>query len=242
MEETKKSRAGRAVLTVIIIVAVLAAALVFGFRLKSLEIKGNSRVNQAKILELTEYDKYGGNTLLYWFMNRDTDVSSESMLKSITVEIEGPQSVTVNVLEETLAAGITLSDRYCYFNENGIAIAESSSAIDGIPEVLGISVTGWTPEEKVSVAEGSESDFDDACSIARILSNYEMQIDWIRANGDRTFTLIFGNIQVQLGKNIYMEEKISELADLWNELQSRSGILHLEDYEPGSDSIIFTNK
>ena len=138
------------------------------------------------------------------------------------------------------AAGERYADKYCYFNENGIAIVQQNAAIEGIPEVLGITVTGWTSEEKVAVAQESASDFDDVCGIAKTLSGYDMQIAWIAANGDRTFTLIFDNIQVQLGKNVNMDEKISELADLWDELKGRSGILHLENYDSGTDSIIFT--
>ena len=53
-------------------------------------------------------------------------------------------------------------------------------------------------------------------------------------------TLYFEDIRVQLGKSQYLEEKISEFKDLVPNLSGLKGVLHLEDYDPSKDSIIFT--
>ena len=50
----------------------------------------------------------------------------------------------------------------------------------------------------------------------------------------------WARFKVLLGKDIYMEEKISELNDLLSKLEGLSGTLHLEEYDSTKDSIIFT--
>ena len=51
---------------------------------------------------------------------------------------------------------------------------------------------------------------------------------------------MMGRVTVLLGKDIYMEEKLSELKDLLPNLDGLSGTLHLEEYDSTKDSIIFT--
>jgi hypothetical protein len=39
-----------------------------------------------------------------------------------------------------------------------------------------------------------------------------------------------------------MSEKISELSDLQDQLSGMAGVLHLENYDPSRDSIVFTKE
>ena len=75
-----------------------------------------------------------------------------------------------------------------------------------------------------------------------ILQNTQRRItaDSLGKSDDGGYYIVMGTVKVLLGKDIYMEEKISELNDLLSKLEGLSGTLHLEEYDSTKDSIIFT--
>ena len=84
-----------------------------------------------------------------------------------------------------------------------------------------------------------EDMLEDMLEIALILEESEVQAEKIGLAEDGRYMLTMGNVRVQLGRNIYMSEKISELKGLLPELEGLSGVLHLEEYDATKDSIIF---
>ena len=85
-----------------------------------------------------------------------------------------------------------------------------------------------------------ETALDDVTAIAEKLQEYEVGADIINVLEDHKYSLLRGNVTILLGRNIYMEEKISELGNLQENLDGLSGVLHLENYDSSKDSIIFT--
>ena len=81
--------------------------------------------------------------------------------------------------------------------------------------------------------------------IAAILRSEAITADSLGKSDDGGYYIVMGKVKVLLGKDIYMEEKISELNDLLSKLEGLSGTLHLEEYDSTKDSIIlqrFINK
>ena len=82
--------------------------------------------------------------------------------------------------------------------------------------------------------------FADFLDIAAILRSEAITADSLGKSDDGGYYIVMGKVKVLLGKDIYMEEKISELNDLLSKLEGLSGTLHLEEYDSTKDSIIFT--
>ena len=53
-------------------------------------------------------------------------------------------------------------------------------------------------------------------------------------------TLYYGTVRVTLGEDNLLEEKITRVAAILPKLTGKSGILHMEDYVKGAETIIFT--
>ena len=236
-KQKKKKRSMKGLIFLILLAVVILVA-VFGFRIKNVQITGNERVSDETIQTLIQYDKCQGSTLLLWLMNRKTDVSSEPLLNSIRVRMKNPQSVVVSVDEEKLAGYIQSGDTYLYVNDSGKIVLNQSEKLSDVMQLQGITADATeVGEQLVSEDTGIFADFLD---IAGTLRNEEISADSLSRTDDGGYAITMGKVKILLGKDIYMEEKISELKDLLPKLEGLSGTLHLEEYDSTKESIIFT--
>lgn len=234
----KKKKHTRKWLIVLAIIVILIGVGVFGFRIKNLQITGNERVSDETIQSLIQYDKCQNNALLLWVMNRKVDLSSEPLLNAIHIRIKNPQTVIVQVNEEKLAGYIVSDGTYLFVNDSGKIVLKQSDKISGVLLLDGITADGSeVGEQLVSEDTGIFSDFLD---ISKILRSNEISADSLSLTTGIGYCVTLGKVRVLLGKDIYMEEKISELNDLIPKLEGLSGTLHLEEYDSTKDSIIFT--
>ena len=63
--------------------------------------------------------------------------------------------------------------------------------------------------------------------------------DKVIYDADSNITLIYGDIEVWLGKDEHLEEKMNTLASIMQEMDGLSGILHLEEYDSSRSGVIF---
>lgn len=234
----KKKKKRHPVFVFLIILIVLVLVGVFGFQTKEIQITGNERVTDNEVKELIQSDKSYGNTLILWIMNRKIDISSEPLLSSIQLSVENPQKVVVRVREQKLVAAVKNNDQYSYVNEKGRIILTQDDKIQDIPVLNGIQIK--SAENGDVLTADDDTVLDSILNIAALLNEDEITADTIGITSDGGYNLLIGKVTVLLGKDIYMEEKLSELKDLLANLEGLSGTLHLEEYDSTKDSIIFT--
>ncbi len=234
----KKRKKRHPVLVFLIILIVLVLVGVFGFKTKEIQITGNERVTDDEVKELIRCDKSYGNTLILWLINRKIDISSEPLLSSIQLSVENPQKVVVHVREQKLVAAVKNNDQYSYVNEKGRIILTQDDKIQDIPMLDGIQIK--SAENGDVLTADDDTVLESILNIAALLNEDEITADTIGMTSDGGYNLVMGKATVLLGKDIYMEEKLSELKDLLPNLDGLSGTLHLEEYDSTKDSIIFT--
>lgn len=60
---------------------------------------------------------------------------------------------------------------------------------------------------------------------------YDIKAERIHFNSQREATLTVGELQVELGSNVQMNGKISELRDILNTYSALDGTLYLDTYD-----------
>lgn len=55
----------------------------------------------------------------------------------------------------------------------------------------------------------------------------------------KNISLYYGQVEVMLGEDYLLEEKMNRASAILPQLDGMEGILHLEDYEKGTENIIF---
>ena len=234
----KKKKKGHPLLIFFIILIVLVLVGIFGFQAKDIQITGNQRVTDDEVKELIQVDKSYGNTLILWMLNRRTDISSQPLLSGIQVSIQNPQKVVVHVREQKLIGAVKNNDQYSYVNDQGKIILTQGEKIQEIPLLNGIQIQDAETGDVLSADD--DTVLESLLSIASLVNEDAISVDSVGTTSDGGYQLVMGKVTVLLGKDIYMEEKLSELNDLLPNLDGLSGTLHLEEYDSTKDSIIFT--
>ncbi len=217
---------------------VAAVTSVVVFQTRSLQIEGNRIVSDDVIKKEIQYYKSSGNSLILLFLNRKTDVSDNNMIDRIDVELANPWTVRVIVQEQNVVCSVSTGKSYIYVNSGGSVVSVSPSEDYDLPVVHDLEVQDVLVGMRLETAD--DTALDDVIAIAAKLQEYEVDADMINVLEDHKYSLLKDNVTILLGRNIYMEEKISELGNLQDKLAGLSGVLHLENYDSSKDSIIFT--
>lgn len=224
----------------LVILALLTLIFIFGFRLKNVNVTGNSRYTKEEILDIIHYDDQYHNTFIFYLKNRHLNVENVPFVDSIYMAIGSNDTINVEVVEKTVAGCINDDGRYIYIDTDGIVCEISDTRQDDVPLLEGLEFEEPSLNKMLKVTD--ESIYNSLLNLTLLLKKYEISIDKILFKQDGTLSIQMGDIQVMLGNSDNMEDKITELANLLPQLENLKGILHLENYDSTKDSIIFTKE
>lgn len=129
---------------------------------------------------------------------------------------------------------------YMYFDKDGIIVESSSQKLHGIPWITGLKFGHIVLYQKLPVE--SERIFEEILNLTQILSIYDLSVDKIQYNTLGEATLYMGEIEVILGSNEGLNGKIAELGDMLPQLEGKSGILYLDNYDETRTNPMYTFK
>ncbi|MEY8426424.1 FtsQ-type POTRA domain-containing protein [Lachnospiraceae bacterium 46-15] len=94
--------------------------------------------------------------------------------------------------------------------------------------------SGMTAEEAAN-----QEVFDAIVDIAQILNKNELVPKEIKFDKKQEITLYFENMRVKLGKNMDMEDKLMVLKSVYEKVEKKEGVLHMEGYSSDSQTVTF---
>lgn len=173
---------------------------------------------------------------LTYFFKEDSEIP---FIEKIDVNVVSPSSVEIIVYEKAMIACIKYMGEYLYFDKDGVVVESSIEPIDNIPVVEGVAFQKMNLHEKLEVKE--EGIFEKILGISQLLSKYELDLDKVVFEYDKSVTLYSGKIRVKLGKKERYDAQIAELSKLLPKAQKKKlkGVLDMENFEEGQEQVIF---
>lgn len=211
------------------------------FQLKQIKVTKNQYTVSEDVVDWIKQDRYSGNTLYVWWKYNHTEPLALPAAKSVKVKLTSPWEVTVEVEEKTFTGRLELNGEFLYFDENGIASYKSAEVIEGVALVEGAEVNEQEVQLGKKLPVSDETVFENICEIVDLLKQNELEPDKIGFE-ETNLTLWFGGVQIEVGSGNY-ETKLEQIPPILAKLNElypgQSGVLHLENYEQGADSIRF---
>lgn len=237
----RKSGLGLLMVLLISLLIICIAILVIKteFTITSVDITGNEHYTAEQIEERVLAGKYGHNSIYLYLKGRFGKADEVPFVEKMDVELLSPTSVRIQVYEKAVAGYVEYLGHYLYFDKDGIVVESSTEKVSGIPFVTGLDFDHVTLHEKLPTER--EEIFRLILNITQLLTKYRLDIDKIYFDKSYNITLYFGNVRVYLGTSDYIDEKINRLRFILPELNSRSGVLHMENYTGEGDKFTFTN-
>lgn len=235
------------VITGIIMFAVLvvAAAVLYvadNYTVKNIEVDGNTHYSKDEIADMVMTDKLCHNSMFLSMKYMNKSIEDIPFIEKIDVDIVSKDTVKINVFEKAVAGYIAYLGRYIYFDREGIVVECSSETTEDVPQVMGLNFDHITMHEKLPIDEDHQLIFGEILDITQLLNKYKLHADKIFFDSDFNVYLYFGGVEVSIGKNDYIDEKIQQLQYQLPRLEGQTGILNLKDLNEDTKLFTFTPK
>lgn len=233
----RKQRIIRFAVTGLLILAVLSA--VFLFQVRTVTVYGNNRHSSKEISAGLINDTLSKNTLYLLWKYKDGEVPDTlPFLNMLQVQMKTPSHVEV-VVEEKELVGYIDKGQYVYFDKGGIVLQMTDEAFGDVPIITGVGTEEPVLYKKLPTE--SSAQLRTILSLTQLLAYHELEAQEIRFSENMEITVFIGSIEVMLGQDEYLEEKIANLKAILNSMEgTENGILHLESFTGSTMNVTFT--
>lgn len=206
---------------------ILLAGILFFFiyfKVEHVEIQEGSHYSKGEVQEMALKGPLAFNSVLAPILY-SRPVENMAFLEAIEVDQVNRNTILVSVKEKKPVGCIKYLDCYMYFDRAG-KIIESSIELDRkVPYFDGLDVESVVIGEVLPV---KETVLNTAVSLVRIFQKNDTIPDHIVFDSKSNITLQYEDVQAELGKDMYLEEKMARLLAILPKLTGKKGILHLE--------------
>lgn len=207
------------------------------YKVTEVEVTGNEHYSKEEIQEMIVKGGLSENSLFLALKYHNREISDVPFIESMSVEVVSSHSIKITVYEKALAGCVEYLGKYMYFDREGIVVESASETTPGIPQITGMSYGYIILYEKLPVE--NEEIFKEILSMTQLLEKYEIDADKIHFDKAGNMTLYFGEAKVALGTKENIDQKVMQLSHILPELEGKSGVLHMEDYEEGTKRVSF---
>lgn len=187
-----------------------------------IQLKGHDsiklRVNEKSVIGYVEYADE------YWYFNREGIVVERCTTPAMTAEERIAREENEKLRSEAESQGVTM------------AVAELPVK-NFVPEVRGFSFTEVVLGKQLPVED--DSIFNTLYSMNQMMNKDNIPADFVLFDEEYNVYLFYGNIEVRLGQDDHLEDKMTALASIMPEMTGLSGTLHLEKYENIQNGVVF---
>ena len=242
-EERRRKKRRKIGLYILLILILLIAAGVFivmnVFSVENVVVEGNELYSSTQIENMVLNDEYSWNSLYVDLKYRFVDIGEVPFVDTMEVSLDNPHTVHIKVYEKGMLGYLYINSigQNAYFDKDGFVVETSTEVIDGVPKITGISCEEVVLYEKLQL-ENSDI-LRDLLNLTQTLKKYNLLPDEIQYDSNMEPVLYYGTIQVKIGSEDNLSQKVVRLSIILPQLDGLSGTLHLETWTPETTDIIW---
>lgn len=242
-EERRRKKRRKIGLYILLILILLIAAGVFivmnVFTVENVVVEGNELYSSTQIENMVLNDEYSWNSLYVDLKYRFVDIGEVPFVDTMEVSLDNPHTVHIKVYEKGMLGYLYINSigQNAYFDKDGFVVETSTEVIDGVPKITGISCEEVVLYEKLQL-ENSDI-LRDLLNLTQTLKKYDLLPDEIQYDSNMEPVLYYGTIQVKIGSEDNLSQKVVRLSIILPQLDGLSGTLHLETWTPETTDIIW---
>ncbi len=237
-----RRRLGIRILMVLLIAVIAVTIAAFlGWRLfvlKNVEIVGNIIYSDEQLEDWILSEDYSWNTLYVMFETRQMEDEEVPFVGSMEVKMLSPTKLEFTVEEKGMLGYVYVPSlgMNAYFDQDGFVVDLSNDIDEEVTKVTGLDVESAELYEKLSLTD--ESVFKTILTLTQLLQKYDLRPEIIYLS-DEGIILSYGSIQVNLGSDTQLNEKILRLQQILPELEGQTGTLHMDTWSESNNDIHF---
>ena len=233
------------IIGIILLVLLLAGGAAYkyiidNYTVTNIYVTGNTHYTNDEIIDMVMTGKLSHNSLFLSMRYSNKSIEDVPFIEKMDVDIVSPDTIRINVYEKAIAGYIAYLGRYMYFDRDGIVVESSFETSDNVPEVMGLSFNYVIMHEKLPIE--NEKVFEEILDITQLLSKYHLEADRIFFDSEYNVYLYFDQVEVSLGTESFIDEKIIQLQYILPKLEGKTGILEMKDFDDDTQNVTFEEK
>ena len=226
-------------LFLVLLIAVGAFVVTQVFTVKNVVVEGNELYSSKQIENMVLDDEYSWNSLYVYLKYRFVDIGEVPFVDTMEVSLDSPHTVHIKVYEKGMLGYLYIDSigQNAYFDKDGFVVETSTDVIEGVPKITGIKCDEVVLYEKLTLE--NKRILRDLLTLTQTLKKYELLPDEISYDSNMEPVLYYGPIQVNIGTEDNLSQKVVRLSIILPQLSGLSGTLHLESWTPETTDIIW---
>ena len=215
---------------------ILVAVIIFFsyYKVDSVEIRGTSHYTDEEVKNMVLRGPMASNSVLAPLIYSTTNTDDIAYVDAFKVTQLNRNTICISVKEKKAVGCIRYLDSYIYFDRNGIFVEGSQNRDETVPYFDGIQVNSIVMDEKLDIR--GDTVLNTAVALCTIFQKNDMIPDHIQFDSSYSISLIYGDVTVQLGKDVDLEEKMNRVIAILPQIQGKKGILHMESVATDSNT------
>lgn len=222
-----------------VVVALFIAALVFfvGFRVTKVQIEGNQYYTDGEIKKMVLDAPNAGNSILVMLTKTEEKTKDAQMIDHVTIKRKNRNTIVVNVKEKQMVGCLEFQGQYVNFDRQGVIQIITDEQMEGVPLIDGLSVKSVKVGQKLKGINSKK--LNTILSVGKMLEKSEQKPDRLVFNDMNQLVLYYGEVEIRLGSDENMDEKMNRLSGILPQLEGMEGILHLENITEDTAGVVF---
>ena len=225
--------------TVAGVIGIVLLGVAIGFfsyyKVDSVEVRGTTHYTEDEIKKMVLKGSFASNSVLAPLFCGNVDTSDVAFVDAFKITQLNRNTICISVKEKKPIGCIHYLDSYIYFDRNGIFVEGSTERNEKIPFFDGIKVKKVIQNEKLPIKD--ETVMNTAVALSTIFAKNDKVPDHIEFEDDGQISLVYGDITVKLGKDEYLEDKMTRVLAILPMISEKKGILHAENVNDNSKNI-----
>lgn len=219
-------------------IIVLAAAIFFFsfFRVKTVEVMGSDHYSEDELKAKILKSPMTSNTVLAPLFYAKNAAEDFPYIENFSVKRSGRNKLIISVKEKNVVGCIPYLDSYVYFDISGYFVEGSRTRDKKVAFFDGIQLKKVVMKEKLPI---KETVLNTAVALSTIFAKNDKVPDHIMFDDNYEISLLYGDITVMLGKDEYLEDKMTRAIAILPQLEGQKGILHMENISRNSKTVTF---
>lgn len=233
----KVSKKNQLKVTGLIAVLLLAGVIFFFtyYQVDEVQVMGSSHYSEKQIKKMVLRGPMASNSVLAPLIYTKKNTKDVPFVEGYTVTRLNRHTICVSVKEKDIVGCIPYLDSYIYFDRNGTFIESSTERNEKIPFFDGIEVKHVIYNEELPIKD--KMVMNTAVALSTIFQKNDKIPDHIEFSDDGQISLLYGDITVKLGKDEYLEDKMTRVLAILPLISDKKGILHAENVNDNSKMI-----
>ena len=197
---------------------------------------GSEHYTEDEIKEMILRGPMATNSILAPVLYTKDETDDVPFVEAFSVTRTARDTIVVSIKEKKAVGCIPYLDSFIYFDRNGIFIEGDKTRDESVPFFDGIQVDRVVQDEKLPI---EDTVLNTAVALSTIFAKNDNTPDHIQFDEKGSISLLYGDITVQLGRDQFLEDKMTRVIAILPQLSGQKGILHLENVTDSVKTITF---